>query len=200
MLNVARRTTFVVAVFGFLAVGDASQARAGLLGTSVTGSITFPSFSANFFDPANGLVPAGFLNSSPGGPTVTIAEPAIEFGYQDGANRDTANFTDTQLTVMDTVFSSATGFTMTFTDSAFTSLTLVANNFPGFSSSLVGNVITVSYTGTGSPAIFTATLNVGSSTGPSPVPEPSTVVGAGTAILMGLAYAWRRRQAKVASL
>jgi hypothetical protein len=68
------------------------------------------------------MVPPGYLNDA--GTTVTIAEPAIEFGAQTSTNLFTANFTDTQLIVTD--MSSApfggTSFLMSFTDSAFTGL------------------------------------------------------------------------------
>src|SRR5215213_9781498 len=100
-----------------------SPAHALLLGTSVTGSLTFGAGSTNFFNPANGFVPPGFGNSSPGTNTVTIAEPLVEFGFEDGANRDTANFTDNTLTNGDLVKGSgASSWTMTFSDSAFSGL------------------------------------------------------------------------------
>ena len=49
-------------------------ASASLIGTTVTGSF-FQQFGAgpNFFDEANGEVPAGFLNSAPNTPTVIVA-------------------------------------------------------------------------------------------------------------------------------
>jgi hypothetical protein len=67
-----------------------------LLGTQVTGDMNIS--GTNYFDPANGFVPAGYGNSSPGGITVTIANPLIEFGYHDGVNTNTVNFTDTGFT------------------------------------------------------------------------------------------------------
>ena len=81
-------------------IGLASlPARAGLIGTDVTGSAELNLIPINIFDPANGMVPLGYLNDD--GTTVTIAEPAIEFGAQTSTNLFTANFTDTQLIVTD---------------------------------------------------------------------------------------------------
>jgi len=56
---------------------------ADLIGTTVTETNTYSGFTENLFDPANGYVPPweGWLNTA--GPTVTIAEPAIEFGATD---------------------------------------------------------------------------------------------------------------------
>ena len=99
-----------------------------LIGTSVTGSLNFDGNPANFFDPANGFVPARFENAA--GPTVTIDDFAPEFGFNDGANRDIANFTDGRLVIRDR----ATGggsqkITLTFTDDAFAGISLVSSNF-----------------------------------------------------------------------
>lgn len=99
-----------------------------LIGTSVAGSLNFDGNPANFFDPANGFVPARFENAA--GPTVTIDESAPEFGFNDGANRDIANFTDGRLVIRDR----ATGggsqkITLTFTDDAFAGISLVSSNF-----------------------------------------------------------------------
>ncbi|MBE7158532.1 MAG: PEP-CTERM sorting domain-containing protein [Rhodospirillales bacterium] len=127
---------------------------AGLIGTSVNGSLTFGSAATNYFDPNNGFVPPGYLNTS--GTTVSIASPAVEFGFADGDNTDTANFSAFQFTLEDTVTASASvsvsdnPFTMTFTDPAFSGLTLnkVTDFFPGgLTYSLVGSTITVHWAG-----------------------------------------------------
>lgn len=55
---------------------------ATLLGTAVTGNLRFNSFSLDYFAPANGGGPPGYLNST--GTTVSVAEPAVEFGYSGG--------------------------------------------------------------------------------------------------------------------
>lgn len=66
---------------------------AGLIGTEITGSyVSRSNPEANLFDPALGNVPTGYLNAA--GTTVSIAEPAIEFGEQTDISLITANFTD----------------------------------------------------------------------------------------------------------
>ena len=108
---------------GFCLISLSSQAKAnGLIGSSVTGSLVFTGLTANYFDPTNGFVPAGYENTA--GTTVTIASPAVEFGFQDAGNTDFTNFSATQFTVEDVLAPGAggtdTAFTMTFTDTAFT--------------------------------------------------------------------------------
>src|SRR5260221_540261 len=84
---------------GLLAV--LTPCRADLLGSVVTGTLNFGANPINYFNPANGFVPAGtYGNSAPGNNTVIIG-PIIEFGYVDNINTDTADFTGTTLTVKD---------------------------------------------------------------------------------------------------
>ena len=168
----------------------------GLIGTSVTGAVYFGTLPDNYFDPANGFVPAGYENTA--GTTVTIASPAVEFGFADSSNTDLANFSATQFTIEDVLSGSAGGsdnpFTMTFTDTAFAgqSFTQVSDSFPtgGLTGTLVGNTFTVSWAG--GPVVanddFTSTFVV------SAVPEPSTwaAVGCG-AVALGLMLRARRR-------
>ncbi len=156
-------------LFSALAV----PASAGLVGTSVTGSLTFGGNSSNYFDPGYGFVPAGYLNAS--GTTVTISNSAIEFGFDDGSSRISANFSDSQLTVSDLIETSgpSNSFQMVFTDSAFTGQYLipVSDSFPLAGYSVVGDVMTLDYPG-GNPAMgqtLDATFAV------TPVPEPSTL-------------------------
>ncbi len=73
----AAKLVACAALFGAVFFNTASQA-AVVIGSSVTGGLFFSGNTINQFDPANGNVPAGFSNKS-GGPTVTVAEPAIEF-------------------------------------------------------------------------------------------------------------------------
>ena len=128
------------------------------LGTSVTGNLQFNSFGPNYFNPANGSVPAGYLNKTQG-ITVTVAEPDIEFGYSDPNNTDTVNLTDTTITLTDVSGSSGLPFLVTLTDTAFNGLTLikVSDTFTGgVSYTLNGNVLKLSVPGFGNPGTFTA--------------------------------------------
>jgi PEP-CTERM motif-containing protein len=106
----------------------APAAWGSLIGTSVTGSLQFDGNPDNFFDPANGFVPARFDNSA--GPTVAIDGSSVEFGYNDGANRDTANFTDGTLVIRDRATSGGSlKIKLAFTDEAFADISLVSSTF-----------------------------------------------------------------------
>jgi hypothetical protein len=152
------------------AVCFTTAASAALLnGTSVTGDLNFGgTLTTNWFDPANGHVPAGPLNNA--GTTVTIGA-AVEFGYHDGANNITADFTDTTLTV--TITSSLSGVDptkFTFTDTAFAGLSITepTDTFPGaggLSESLVGDVLTLNYAGDGVNATKTAVFDFAAANG-----------------------------------
>lgn len=147
-------------------------AAAALLGTQVNGTIRFGDRPENFYSPQFGFVPAGFGNSA--GQPVTIAEPIIEFGFEEpGVNRDTANFTDTQLIIRNLSFIGAFRWVQTFTSQtsgAFKGISLVSSTFsPGLNFGLVGDTITVSYAGSRTPFDSTAVFNISTS-----VPEPAT--------------------------
>lgn len=170
-------------------IGCSVPGRASLIGTTVTGSLLFQGHPLNYFDPANGFVPAtGYENSS--GTTVTIAEPAIEFGAVfPGTNTDTADFTATQLILTDIVNSPGSNvpFMVTFTDTGLLGLTLakISDTFAdgGTSVSLAGDVLTVSWNG---GQVNTGTLQAVYGLTAVSVPEPSSwallLVGAGTAL------------------
>jgi hypothetical protein len=188
----APEVTLLKKAFGVLAVAigmvvvSAKPADASLIGLSVLGEINFGGPGPNFFDPANGFVPAGFLNTASA--TVVIADPAQEFGFQDGANRDTADFTGTQLIVTDQVFTGAANWIMRFTSAGFAGarLTELVDSFPsgGVTATVVGNVITLTWAGTNAPGSFRAVYDVAA------VPEPGTMLLVGS----GLAAALRARR------
>ena len=120
-----------------------------LVGTQVTGALYITGYPANYFDPVNGLVPPGYMNSA--GTTVTISTNAVEFGYFDGTTTITADFGAAQLivTFSPTVSGSYLPVQWAFTNSAFSSLSKVSDNFPygGCHGSLSGNVISLNWAG-----------------------------------------------------
>lgn len=176
-----------------LALLAASSAQAGLIGQQVTGRLSFNGGSINYFDPSNGFVPAGYLNT--GGATVTIADPAKEFGFRDSANLDVANFTDTQLIISDQIFSSgAAPWLMTFTSLApglFQGLTLVSEGFnPNLTYSLDADTLTFHWKGTGrKEASYEAVFNVASRNN---VPEPGSLALLALS-LIGVSLSLRRK-------
>jgi len=187
-------------MLALVVVGGAQVAHAdGLLGTSVTGSVFFNGGGDNFFDPANGNVPAGFGNSS--GTTVTIVDPGVEFGLNDGANLDTADLANTTLLISDTCEANEcagnVSFMMTFTDTAFTGLTLakISDSFVngGLTGSLVGDTLTITWAGGGGDSFPNGTTDSGefSLTSATSVPEPSSV--ALMLLGVGLVFVMRKR-------
>lgn len=174
-MNIFSRSNVAILIAGiclaFLPIGARA---AGLIGTSVTGKLMFASNPTNYYDPANGFVPAsGYLNAA--GPTVTVAAPAVEFGFDDGVNLDTVNFSASQFTIEDVVEQGPFNapFTMTFTDSAFAGQTFVkaTDFFPGgLTYSVSGTTLTVNWAGGAVTAgdDYTSTFTV------RVVPEPST--------------------------
>jgi hypothetical protein len=99
--------------------------------------------TTNFFDPANGYVPAGYGNSS--STTATIVNPGIEFAlvYDGGSVSNpsidsvTADFTASGLNVTfqhPNYAGGLTGFSLVFTDSAFSGGTFT-KTADGFSNS-----------------------------------------------------------------
>lgn len=162
---------------------------ASLVGTSVTGNMNIG--GTNYFDPAQGYVPAGYGNSSPGTTTVTIATPLVEFGFQDGANLDTADFTDSTLTLTDVSNSASIGITYSFTDSAFAGLTLteISDTFPGgVGASLVGDTITLDAPALSSSGTYVASYDLGPA-----VPEPKSAglaAGAFALFLLAVRMRW----------
>ena len=181
-------------ISGLLAIAvlclSASSLWADGIGTDLTGSLAFNGGSTNYFDAANGFVPAGYGNSG-GSTTVTIG-PGIEFGFADAVNLNTADFTGSTLTISNEVLSPNTAgpFQMTFTDSAFTGFSLASNGL-GLTYSFTGDTLTLDRA-EGTYSTNSTVFNY--TTAASPIPEPSTFVLLGTG-LFAAAGAVRRRLA-----
>lgn len=165
--------------------------KAALVGTSVTGSLTFTGDPSNYFDPGYGFVPAtGYLNTS--STTVTISNSAVEFGFDDGDDLISADFTDNQLTISDLAESPLANnpFQMTFSDSAFAgqSLSAISDSFVDYS--LVGDLLTLNYGG-GTPIVgqtLTASFNI------TPTPEPSSAGIVSVSALLALTFCVVRKR------
>lgn len=169
---------------------------ASLIGTTVTGDLNFAGGTTNFYDPANGFVPATGYQNSPDAkdsPTVIIVG-GNEFGFEDGANLDVTSFSATGFTFTDTPIATTNNasITLTLTNTAFASVTEVTNSFPGLTFGVAGDVITLNIPAfsvtLGEP--LAASFSVTSPT--SPVPEPSSVA----LLLVGASWLTylRRRQ------
>lgn len=176
-----------------------APAFAGLIGATVTGTLNFGSNSTNYFDPAGGIVPAGYGNSAPANHVNVVIGGGTEFGIFT-TSALTANFSDTQLVIsnVNMIVVGYVPWVMTFSSTAFggQNLSLVSQTFaPGLTSSLVGNLITINWAGNGSVPSGTsmqATYNIGT----VGVPD-----GGATALLLAgalLTLAAGRRQLKLA--
>jgi hypothetical protein len=175
----------------------ATAASAALLtGTSVRGVLNFPgTLTINWFDPQNGDVPSGYLNSTPHSTIVTIG-PAVEFGFHSGGTGLSADFTDTTLTITETALGLGEGaMTLSFSDTAFAGLILTEppDGFhPGLTGSITGNTLTLTSPGDPSVGVKTAVFNFAPATSGGGVPLPLGIFAA----LPALALAGRmaRRQ------
>lgn len=160
-------------------------------------SFALPAYADNTGLPVHGTLAFG-ANGANGGqfwvPQDTTIGAGLEYTYTDGANNDTADFSGSQLTIVDNVFSNANGWEMTFaTPGSFTGLSLVSSDFdPGLTYNLNAGLITVDWVGTGTgPHKFTAVFDVSATPA---VPEPETY-----ALMLGglaaLGFVARRRKA-----
>jgi len=173
-----------VAVIAFL--GLAPLSWGALIGTSVTGSLNFNENPNNFFDPANGFVPARFENAS--GPTVAIDADAVEFGFNDGSNRDTANFQDGRLVIRDRAMGGAgsVSYTLTFTNPVFAGISLISSTFRrDLTYDLVGDQIEITVPRFRRDGTYRAVFEITS----TPEPESIGLIGLG---LVVLAVGWRK--------
>jgi hypothetical protein len=155
------------ALITVLALVNGPSHAVAWIGSNVTGGLFFGGGSTNYFDPANGFVPSsGYSNTV--GATVTVANPTIEFGFNDNANLDTVNVTQNQIIITDVSQGGASPLRITLTDAAFTGLTLDSNTFGG-SFSFTGNTLTFFGDDIGTGGTRTAVFTLAAA-----VPEPST--------------------------
>jgi hypothetical protein len=174
----------------------APAANAQFLGTTAKGNLSFGSpGGTNYFNPINGLVPVGPLNKKQG-ITVTVADPATEFGYADAVNTDSVNITADTITLTDVSGDGSNSFFINLSDSAFAGLTFnkVSDTFlnGGITYSLTGKVLSLSsdvFISNG--GTYTAVFKA--------VPEPGSVallVGMG---LSGAGFLARRKTVRKAA-
>src|SRR5262245_40357704 len=157
------KSSFLLMAATAVGLVNASPAMADLIGTSVSGVLQFNGGGPNFFDQANGFVPAGFGNSAPNSPNNVVIGSGTEFGFADGANTDTANFTGSQLILTDISGPGQAPAVFTFSNTAFAgaAISLQSSNFPvTITETLVGNVLTLSTPVYNTGGTFVATFNI----------------------------------------
>jgi hypothetical protein len=165
----------------------------------MTADLTFGADPNNYFDPENGRVPVGYLNTNSIGTLVTVSNPAIEYGFSDGSNTITVNFTDTEMEISTTITNaslpSAGTYAIHFQNAAneFEYASGSVGSF--FINAVTPGAIGVTFTGIPIGAFIpvgglTITLHETVSD-PTPVPEPVTLALFGVG-LAGIGFSRRK--------
>ena len=167
---------------------------------SVSGTLNFGGGTTNYFDPANGFVPTGYGNSS--SPNNVAITSGVEFGFNDGGNLDTADFSSSGLVLSDDAeragLNSAFKETFTLSPALSGTLTLVNSSFAGLTYSISGDTLTVNVPGGTVTAneVETATFRASAV---SAAPEPGAwALMLGGVGAMGLMFRRRRSAALTA--
>ncbi len=177
------------------------QAHAQLLGSSILGTLNFGGYGGtNFYEPANGYVPAGHGPQ----PTAIVIDPGVEFQFADGYSHVDADLTDNTVTLTQYgsnggTLSGSNSWFISFQNldsaNAFTGAYLIASDVPGATFSLSGDTIILSQPGYAIQA-QSVSIKFGLNTvQSSDVPEPGSVALLGTLGVTGLGLLRRKRRA-----
>ena len=132
--------------------------------------------------------------------SAVIADPGVEFTYQDAPNTDTVDFGDRAVTITDVTNAGAAAdsFQAAFTDPAFLGATvsMASGGFPGLAAAISGSTLTI----TSSQAVIGAqTRSAVITIIPTvAVPEPPSFILGGLAGLGGGIIARGRRRQPIA--
>ena len=167
------------------ALGATLSAQAGLIGSRVTGSMTHLG-GVNYFDPTVGYAASGCLNATQG-TTVTVEDPAVEFGYDDHVfNAFSMDITDTLITLRNNSYDSVPLMDFSLTSAAFAGLEFTKTsddfNAGGTTFARSGNTLVISIPYSLVVGDFHATF----AASPAPVPEPASLgaLGLGAVALL----------------
>ena len=194
-----KRIGFAIAL-GWIVLASGQAKASQLLGASVSGNLEILAApAANFFERTYGYSLSSSTAYQTNSTTVTIADPAVEFGFQESNNVASLDFTDTQL-----IFNEVTtapnipvhAFRITFTSSAFNGLALtkLQDNFysGGLTATLTNDTLVI--TNPGSEGIAQGEYGAVFQFAPIPTPEPGTIVMAVSALPIGLGVWMQRRR------
>jgi PEP-CTERM motif len=175
---------------------SASSMRADGVGTPVTGDLNIVTLgTTNWWNAAFGFVPAGYGNSGLiNNPTVVISNAITEFGFSNGTDLITADFTGSTLTLTESCVTGPTcgesSYTATFFDPDFSGFSAIsaAPGFSPFTYDSTTQLLTATFTVPAGVAPTGGSLVLGYTV----TPEPGTL-GLMATGLLGVAGVIRRR-------